>query len=186
MERGTVYAIAGGVLAVGGLAGVALYLGRRNGVSTPAEGSEVYALARAIASEQGNLSGTAGLAIGFAIRNHARYLGRSILRTVAPNGWESQQGGGYVATAVEPASRHIGLASQVLAPGAMDITGGAEYFDSPRAQRALLARGTPGYRKTPEQVAAARVASGLELVVLPGIDPDHLRFWRRAGAEAVS
>lgn len=185
MKRAAAFAIAGGVLAVGGLAGVAIYAGRRTPMrNAPPAGQvgEVYALARAIASEQGSLNATAGLGIGFAVRNHARHLGHTILQTVAPHGWESQSGGGYVSTRVEPAARHMGLAAQVLQPNAFDITGGAEFFDSPRAQRKLLAAGAKGYTKTPEQVAAARRASGLELVTLPNVDPDHLRFWRRAGA----
>lgn len=188
MERGTLYAIAGGVLALGGLAGVAIYLNRGGArsvgikVGPITEGDEVYALARAIASEQGSLNATAGLGIGFAIRNHARRLGKTIAATVAPNGWGSQSGGGYVSTAREPAAKHTALAAEVLMPNAFDITGGAEHFDSPRAQRALLAKGAAGYVKTPEQVAQARVASGLELVTLPNVDPDALRFWRRAGA----
>lgn len=176
MKRAAAFAIAGGVLAVGGLAGVAIYAGRRTVTAAP---TELYALARAIASEQGSLNATAGLGIGFAVRNHARYLGRSILKTVAPNGWESQQGGGYVSTRIEPTSRHMGLAADVLAPGAMDVTGGAEFFDSPRAQRSLLAAKAKGYSKTPQQVAQARLAAGLELVTLPNVNPDHLRFWRR-------
>jgi hypothetical protein len=190
VTRGQTFAIVGGVLAVGGLAGVAIYAHRRSvGIRVSPVGAtdDVYALGRVLASEAATEPAVIREAIGRAVLNHARRLGRTIYATVAPNGWESQQGGGYVSTAREPRSTDLQLAAYVLTPGTMDVTGGAEYFDSPRAQRAALAKGIPGYRKTPEQVARDREAAGLVLVVLPGVDPERFRMWRRRGAgSAVS
>jgi hypothetical protein len=59
-------------------------------------------------------------------------------------------------------------------------------WDSPNAQRALLARGTLGYKKTPEEVAVARVKQGYEVVHLPSVSPDKVRFWRKRGGGLFS
>lgn len=183
---GAQWAIAGTVVAalVGGA--IVVYRRRRrpgDPVPTGLGGAgrgEVYALARAIGSEEPRSPALIQEAVGFAVRNHARNLKRTIERTVAPNGWGSQEGGGYVTTRLEPTARHLEIAAAVLAPGAMDITGGATHFDRPKVQRAAIRSGRPGYKTPPEEVARRRVAGGLEMVVLPGVDPDDFRMWRPA------
>lgn len=153
---------------------------------------DVYALARAIASEHPNSSELVKMAVAWVTQNNARRRGVSVASLLlAPNGLFARQNatvngkhlGKYAATGNDPIAQEIAIAGKVLSGAVADPTGGAVQFDSPRAQRAALARKVKGYRKTPEQVAAERMKEGKVLVTLTGVDPDYLRFWRpRAGA----
>jgi hypothetical protein len=148
-----------------------------------------YCLARAIASEEGGQPRTFQVAVGCAILNFARSEfpqladGDAVIALVTGDeGAFGRQGTGgrRVASTREPARLQFGIAEDILAGKVADMTAGSTQFDSPEGQRAMLARGDGLTRLTPEQVADNRYRSGYELVVVPGIDPDKLRFWRQA------
>jgi hypothetical protein len=148
-----------------------------------------YCLARAIASEEGGQPRTFQVAVGCAILNFARSEfpnlpdGDAVIALVTGDeGAFGRQGAGgrRVASTREPARLQFGIAEDILAGKVADMTAGSTQFDSPSGQRAQLAAGTPGVKLTPEQVADNRYRSGYELVVVPGIDPEKLRFWRQA------
>ena len=145
---------------------------------------DVYALGRAIASEASILAEVAKVAVAWACRNEAARRGVSVgkLLTCAEDIFavQSYGRGRYASTAQPPTVADLELARRVTLGVVADPTGGATRWDSPRAQRALLARSAAGYSKTPEQVAASREAEGFELVTLPGVDAEKIRFWRRA------
>jgi hypothetical protein len=153
------------------------------GVSLP-----VYCLARATASEEGGEPRLFQQAVACAIVNLARAdfpeLGdedavvRTVLGTAGAFGRQGT-GGRKISSRNAPASSQLALAADVLAGRVADPTGGATQFDSPSGQRWALAN-DPLTKKTPEQIADQRTAAGYELVVVAGIDPDRLRFWRRA------
>jgi hypothetical protein len=88
------------------------------------------------------------------------------------------RGHGYASTVRPPTIPELKLAKRILAGTDLDLTRGAIQFDSPRAQRALLKAGKKGYRKTPEDVAAARQAAGMQMVTVPGVPAETTRFWR--------
>lgn len=143
---------------------------------------DVEALARAIASEANN-NEAEQIAIGWCVRNHAAFLGKSVRATVAPDGLFAEQGTkghGYVSSARAYSAEVFQLAGDLLRGKHPDPTQGAEFFDHPVAQRALLKRRPDLYKKTPEDVARLRVSSGLVLVLLPGVDEERFRMWRRA------
>lgn len=147
----------------------------------------VYALGRVIASEAGSRPELEQIAVAWVVVNEAdRRYGKKdgvpdVERLIlAPDGaFGAQNVGKFVSSRLEGKDSHRALAKQILSGAMPDPTGGATQFDSPRAQRALVARGTSGYTKTPEQVADARRSEGKALVIVPGIDPDQLRFWRK-------
>ncbi len=149
----------------------------------------VYCFARAIASEEGGQPRTHQVAVACAILNFARSehpsdsdedaLVKLILGTAGQFGRQGN-GGRRVSSARAPGYVQFRIAHDVLTGLESDPTDGATQFDSPSGQRALLAKGDPLTTKTPEEIAAGRMAKGYELVTVPGIDPDDLRFWRRA------
>lgn len=144
----------------------------------------VYALARMLASEHDGDGVPVKTAIAWACVNAARkakvdvfvLLTRST--KMSPGSFGAQNTGRYASTARDPRRIDCQIAADVLSWKVADPTGGATQFDSPRAQRALMARAAKGYTKSPEQVAEARRKGGSELVTIPGVDPDYLRFWR--------
>lgn len=148
-----------------------------------------YCLARAIASEEGGQPRSHQVAVGCALVNFARSefpqfdqeaaVIRLVLGTAGAFGRQGS-GGRRVSSARAPYSLQFTIAREILAGQVGDPTGGATQWDSPSGQRALLKQGDPLTKKTPEQVADARLAQGYELVTVPGIDPDDLRFWRKA------
>lgn len=144
---------------------------------------QTYCLARATASEAGGLSRTAQQAVACAIVNFAQSEGLSVadlvLGTARAFGRQGS-GGRRVASTRAPAALQLEIAAAVMAGEVGDPTGGATQFDSPSGQRRLIAQGDPLSRKTPDEIAALRAAAGYELVTVPGVDPDTLRFWRRA------
>ena len=148
----------------------------------------VLALATCITSEGGSLPTVGQTAIGFAILNRAtggkpREYDRQtreskVFALLAPDGkFGEQKSGRYAATSRGPTRYAVDLANAILAGTITDPTHGAQQWDSPNAQRALLKRRPDIYTKTPEQVAAARRADGRRLVTLPGMDTDRIRFW---------
>lgn len=159
-------------------------LARQAGVSL-----DVYALARMLRSEHGSEGERVKIAVGWAAVNQARASGVSIsrllLRGTAKGGSDglfgAQNVGKYASTRNDPHTDDVEIARKVLSRAVADPTGGATQFDSPKAQRALVAKGLKGYTKGPEAVAAERMKKS-DLVVVAGIDPDHLRFWRPRGA----
>jgi hypothetical protein len=150
---------------------------------------EVYCLARAIASEEGGQPRFYQQAVGCACVNFARsefprlILGDAVVQLILGRvGQFGRQGTGgrRVSSARPPIKLQLELAAGILGGLVGDPTGGATQWDSPAGQRALMAQGDPLTTKTPQQIADKRLAAGYELVVVPGIDPDRLRFWRLA------
>jgi spore germination cell wall hydrolase CwlJ-like protein len=140
---------------------------------------DAEALARVIASEAGGEPRDIQIAVAHATRNAARKLGTSVTSLVKTPGntYGPQSRGSYASTARAPNAAHRTLANQVLSNAVADNTQGAVQYDSPKAQRALLAKKAKGYTKTPEQVAADRRKAGKRLVLLPGIPEDRFRMW---------
>lgn len=144
---------------------------------------DVTALARVIASEADGEPEIIQVAVGWAVVNEARRRGRSVFDVVAPGGDYGRQNDGghsYVSSARLPTPAEQDLAAGILGGSVEDPTAGATNFDSPRAQRAAIARGVGGYKKTPEEVARIRIANGMEMVLLPGIPEERFRLWRYA------
>lgn len=202
MTSGQIAALAaGGALA---FVGLAVFYGRKPGPRPPDESDpltglapgdplkiafqngvplDVEALARMIRSEHGSDSELVQVATAWVAVNYARRAGVSVAKLLLrPQGLFGAQWAGpkYASTRLPstPAARR--LAADVLEKRRPDPTGGAVQFDSPAAQRAALSKGLPGYKSTPEQIAAKRIAEGKEQVTLPGVPADQIRFWRYA------
>jgi hypothetical protein len=143
-----------------------------------------YALARCIASEAGTLPAAGRAGVAWAVRNYAKRVGKGVAELLlGPEklfGSQNAGKGRYAATSQAPYTADLELARGVLGGAVPDPTRGAIQWDSPAAQRALLARKAAGYRKTPEDVAATRRKEGKEVVYLAGVDAEKLRFWRPA------
>lgn len=186
MTRGEWIAVAVATLGLGAIGVFAFTRRRSDGPIGDAEPTlvdqEVEALARAIASEAGGESREIQTGVGWAILNESIRRGVTLWSLVRgkTGNWGPQSANGYVSSAREPTAAQRELARAIMANEVTDPTGGATQFDSPAAQRALVARNSPGYVKTPEQVAAARRADGKVLVLLPGVPEDKIRFWRPA------
>jgi hypothetical protein len=160
-------------------------LAREAGTTLP-----IYALARMLRSEHGSEAEPVKIAVGWAAMNEARArkttIERLLLKGILKNGkpsssdglFGSQFTGKYVTTARDPSTADIEIARKVLSGAVPDPTRGATQFDSPAGQRAALKRGVTGYSKTPEELARDR-SKVSDLVVVAGIDPDHLRFWKK-------
>lgn len=192
MTRGGKIAIIGGGVLGAGVVVCLLYrrfvvMKSRDPVATAQQAGlpvDIYALARVVASEAGAQPRIVQIAVAWVVVNEARRLKKAIYKVAAgPDGLLGAQntGGEFVSTRLEPNAAHVAVAKAVHTKIEADPTGGALHFDSPRAQRALVARGAPNYTKTPEQVAARRIAGGMELVTLPGVPEEQMRFWRPRG-----
>jgi hypothetical protein len=144
----------------------------------------VWTLATVIASEAGSGPELAKAAIAHAVMNAARLKGVSIFKLIAPDGKFGGQQGRYAASSRPPTEADVKIAEAVYSGKIKDPTRGADQWDSPRAQRALVARGEPGYTSLPDKVAASRVKAGKVAVYLPGVDREYLRLWRPASAVA--
>jgi hypothetical protein len=140
----------------------------------------VYALARAITSEQGSRYPAARVGVAWVIVNEARARGLSVLALVtrskhAGDGFFGRQSQGrYVATSQDPDADAVNVATDVLSGMTDDPTGGARNFDSPGAygvQDGTTAAGADAF-------AAKRAAEGKELVLLDGVPESVVRFWR--------
>lgn len=186
------WGIAAAVALVGGILALAIWSERRleaaelelplAAAGAGPDPRDVTALARVIASEAGGEPRIVQIAVGWAVRNEAGRRGVSVSRLVTGSSGEygSQNDGGhtYVSSARLPTPEQQDLAAAILAGAIDDPTGGATNFDSPRAQRAALARGLSGYKRTPEEVATARRRNGMELVLLEAIPEERFRLWR--------
>lgn len=146
---------------------------------------ETYALARAIASEEGRSSDFVKLCVGWAIRNRANAGGGSIVGLVTRAKYSPHSGyfgtqrnieqgtpgyngsDRYCSTANDPYDGDAQIAYAIQTGTLPDPTGGAQYFDRPAGD------------DNAEQTAANRAASGLELAQVDGL-PDSIRFWRPA------
>jgi hypothetical protein len=147
---------------------------------------ETYALARAIASEEGRSSDFVKLCTGWAIRNRANASSGSILTLVtrakyAPHsgyfgtqrnieaGTPGYNGSDrYCSTANDPYDGDAQIAYAIQTGTLPDPTGGAQYFDR------------PAHDDNAAQTAANRLASNLEIAQIDGL-PDSIRFWRPIG-----
>jgi spore germination cell wall hydrolase CwlJ-like protein len=184
MERGELIALVVGGAAAVGLGAFALWPRKKvpPGPDTASLGEDLEALARGIASEAGGEPRAVQVAVGWAIQNLSLARGKSIYRAArgTADEWGSQGSGGReFSSRLHPNAKHLDIARAVLSGDEPDPTGGATQFDSPRAQRALLKSRPDIYKKTPEQVAAARRADGKVMVLLAGIPEDQIRFWRQ-------
>jgi hypothetical protein len=146
---------------------------------------ETYALARAIASEEGRGSQLLQLAVGWSIKNHADAGSGSIATLVthakyAPHsglfgtqrnieaGTPGYNGSDrYCSTANDPYDGHAQIALAIQNGTFADPTGGAQYFDRPAGD------------DNAAQTAANRAAAGLVEADVPGV-PSSIRFWRPA------
>lgn len=145
--------------------------------------AETYALARAIASEEGRSSDFVKLCTGWAIRNranassgsivslvtrakyapHARHFGTQRNIETGTPGYDGSDR--YCSTANDPYDGDAQIARAIQTGALPDPTGGAEYFDRPAGD------------DNAAQTAANRLSSGLELAQIDGL-PDSIRFWR--------
>lgn len=164
---------------------------------------DVYALARAISSEEGNSPKLQKVAVGWAITNYAsgRGIENVLLAGRGPtSGYFARQNaryqvgqdsdgnpqyahaGKYASTAIDPYQDDVAIATAVLNRSIEDPTGGATNFFSPRVQDVGFDAGKPGYTKDSDEVIADWTAKGLAVVEVPGIDPHELTFFRPGGA----
>lgn len=147
---------------------------------------ELYALARAIASEEGRGSPATQLAVGWAIKNRANASSGSVAALVLHANEPTHSGSfgtqrniekgtpgydgsdRYCSTANDPYDGHLQLGLLIQTGAVSDTTGGAQFFDRPKSD------------DNPEKVAAKRAAAGLVLADV-GADVDSdIRFWRPA------
>jgi hypothetical protein len=140
----------------------------------------VIAMATMIASEASRKD-SAKIGVAWAAMNYMIRTKKGLVPILMPDGRFASQnvkGHGYASTAQPPSKRDIQLAEQIIAKKIPDPTHGSIQFDSPKAQRQLVARGAAGYKNSPEAVAAQRRKEGKVEVHLADISPDDLRFWR--------
>jgi len=162
---------------------------------------ETYALARCLASEHGQDPDAYLSAVAWAVRNMAGEQGVRVSTLLtggagtAGDGYFGEQkaaaGTKYASTRVDPSERHVRIAAEVMS-SAIDPTGGATHFFSPKAQDALAARGQtdPAYAKYAGHDAAYIVArwsapgglypEGADEVIPAGVDPRTLTLFRRS------
>jgi len=137
------------------------------------------ALASMLSSESGGAPDNIRIALGWTALNRVKKWNQSLTRVLIPNGHFGEQGSGerQFATSKPPTKRDLALAIKLASGKYPDPTKGSTHFDHPKAQRAFAAQNAYGYTKSPEAVAAERIASGRKMVTLPGVSPDYLRFW---------
>lgn len=153
----------------------------------PAMASEHEALARMLASEvwtmfRGNDAAVVRVWTAWCAVNEARRRKVTLAKLLMPDGTPGGQLGKYAATTLNPRAQDNLIAWSVL-HSEQDPTGGCTNFDCPLAQEAAVARKADGYVKTPEQVAQNRKASGMEMVLVPGIPEKKWRLWRKKRAQ---
>jgi len=145
-----------------------------------------FALATLMASEVGR-SDLGKVAVAHAAITMAGRKKTKLVELLAPsrqgNRFGSQHGR-YASTSNPPTERDIELAESIAAGKIANPVPGADQWDSPQAQRKLVAAKHAGYGEgnTPEKVAANREAAGKVAVYLPGVDPEYLRLWKPAAA----
>lgn len=143
----------------------------------------VYALARVLASEENKGRLREKTAIAWVVRNEAAARNKTIAEVVLradtahAGTFGSQNQGRFVSSAKPPAPEDITIARAVLASDGPDPTLGARQYDHPKAQNALVASGADGYRFDADALAQRRLVNNT-MIVVDGIDPRRLRFWR--------
>jgi hypothetical protein len=145
-------------------------------------GVGTVALATMLASESGGAPDSIRVALAWTAMNRVKRWKQSLLQVLIPQGRFGIQGESdrQFATSKPPTKRDLDVATKVVMGKAPDPTKGSIFFDHPSAQRAFVARKSEGYDKgdkSPEAIAAKRIASGHKMVTLPGVSPDYLRFW---------
>ncbi len=146
---------------------------------------ETYALARAIASEEGDGSDFLQLCVGWAIKNRADAGSGSIATLVTKAKYAPHSGffgtqrnieqgtpgynasDRYCATGLDPYDGHAQIALAIQNGTFADPTGGAQYFDR------------PAHDDNAEKTAANRAQDGLVIAEIDGL-PSSIRFWRPA------
>lgn len=146
---------------------------------------EAYAAGRMLASEEGTSDTTTQAAVVWALLNKASRSGKGIADVLLaaknprnrnhfgsqkdkdPDSSNFGKSDRYASTAIDPYDRDCLIVQQCMNGTIPDFTGGATNYDRPDGE------------KNPAQVAADRVASGLEAVDVLGADAG-LRFWRPA------
>lgn len=95
----------------------------------------LYAMARAIHSEEGNADGAVLIAVGEVIRNRALQLKKSVFEVVtgARGKFGRQTGGQFVSSALDPTEKSIMAAKSAL-DWKTNLAGGATKFFNPKAQ----------------------------------------------------
>lgn len=143
---------------------------------------DTYALASCMQSEES--SGLGRLAVGRAVWNAVGSDRSRIFARLAPRGrFGRQDVNGYADTRRPPTAGTLLLAGEVLAGRVPDIVRGAVQWDAPAAQDRAWANyvrdpGRYPRRRSSAEVAARRVADGMEEIRVPGVPAT--RFWRRA------
>ncbi len=139
---------------------------------------DIEALGRMIASENPKDLLIVQRAIAWAARNEAARERKSVADLVMPGGVPGHQKGRY-ATTINPATTATRLiAFDVLSGKVPDPTGGAIQFDAPHTQDLLFARGDAHHDAA--GIYDIRTSEGKVPVYLPGVDPNHMRWWRYA------
>lgn len=139
-----------------------------------------FILATIIASEaDSNYTPYMRAAIGNTVMNHQKAAGKHLFELlINPAGaFADQFGGRYISTSRAPTVEDLLIAEGVRSGLLPDTTGGAVEFDSPRAQRALVASGAYSADNGPEAVAERRMRTGKTPFYLPNVNPDEIRFW---------
>ncbi len=148
----------------------------------------VLALARVIESEAGGLPWIAQIGVAWTVVNHARDVGRSIVKVItgaklgkedgAGAGFFGRQGnptGGYryVASSKNSTADSRATAEAVIGGDVDDPTGGALNFDSPRSYGVQAGTEASGA----DEFADNRASEGKRKLVLPGTSESSIRFW---------
>ncbi len=154
------------------------FLGSDEGMNVIPDEDDVEALGRMIASENPRDSLIIQQAIAWTAKNEARRRGISVASLVMPGGVPGPQAGRYCSTVNPSTSVTRGVAFDVLSGKVSDPTGGAVQFDAPATQDALYRAGK--VKKTSAQISSDRIADGKELVVVSGVAPTYMRWWRYA------
>ena len=143
----------------------------------------IYALARVLASEENKGRLKEKTAIAWVVRNEAAARNKTIAEVVLradtahAGTFGSQNQGRFVSSAKSPSAEDVTIARAVLGSDGPDPTLGARQYDHPKAQNALVASGAEGYRFDADELAQRRLVNNV-MVVVDGIDPRRLRFWR--------
>ena len=148
-------------------------------------GLETYSLARVIASEAaGGDPVWHREAIGWAVINRAKQLGQSIFSVLSyrtgvgqTNTYGAQTQRRYAATSRDPKEVDVATAVRLLTGKVPDPTSGAQKFLHVRTQSSLSQ--SRGDHKPPEVVFEKWAAEGYYPVVVNGIDPNYLLFFRK-------
>jgi len=164
-----------GIVALGFIIGVKMTSSVPSMLSIP-DDDDVEALGRMIASENPRDPIIIQRAIAWTAKNYAALKGKTVANLLMPGGVPGPQAGRYASTANPATGATRAVAFDVLSGKVSDPTGGAIQFDAPDTQDKLYAAGK--VRLDAAGVAASRESEGKEVVYLPGVDPNYMRWWR--------